>query len=456
VKSIVDTQSPTRVRLVIEVPIEELEPGLKDACREACRRSGVAGQATIAGFRKGKLPFLHAIDQRVGGTVLPQEVETAILTLVSAAVREHEMKPLGRPEIEITELHAGGLLTFAAVVEVHPDVALPDLSAIVVEAHPISVGEADIEESIGELREHLATFELVDHPATTGDIVHIDLRSTIGGVTIEGAQTSDLVYEIGSRQSLAGVDEAIVASAQLSTGLDECLVGLNAGESTTIPVRLVGGEFAGCDADVAVNVIAVKRRHLPEPDDQFASRVGNFITMQELRGDMRERLTQAKKIEQLESIRNSALEQITTASAVTAPQGLLRDEVEHRRQWMHAELRRLGTSLNDYLAAADQTEDQITAELYHATSQRICNQLVLDEFANTENVHISEQDVGEMISHRAQRTGIPTQTYYQQLTRNGAIEAIYTDTRRAKTLSIIMQRVTIKDSNGIRLSLNDL
>src|SRR5205823_2209453 len=133
VKSTVETLGPTRVRLAIEVPFAELEPSLRKAYRD------IAAQVTIPGFRKGKVPTA-VIDQRFGrATVLSEAVDDAVRTNIVAAVREHEVRSLGRPSVEITELVDGQPLKFTAELDVRPELTLPDLSAI-----SVTVDEAAI------------------------------------------------------------------------------------------------------------------------------------------------------------------------------------------------------------------------------------------------------------------------------------------------------------------------
>jgi trigger factor len=137
VKSTVETLSPTRVRLAIEVPFDELEPSLKKAYRE------IGSQVSIPGFRKGKVPAA-VIDQRVGrGTILTEAVQGAIPEQILAAVREHEVRTLGRPEVEITEFGDGQPLRFTAELDVRPEITLPDLSSITVTVDEIQLADSE-------------------------------------------------------------------------------------------------------------------------------------------------------------------------------------------------------------------------------------------------------------------------------------------------------------------------
>ncbi|MBE1484368.1 trigger factor [Plantactinospora soyae] len=435
-KSTVETLSPTRVRLAIEVPFVELEPSLKKAYRE------IGSQVTVPGFRRGKVPA-SVIDQRVGrGTVLNEAVQDAIPDNILAAVREHDVKTLGRPEVEITEFNDGDSLKFTAEVDVRPEIALPDLSTVEVTVDELQIDETEIDQQVGSLRERFATLKTVERPAQDGDYVQIDLAATVDGEEVPGGSATNISHEVGSKQLLPG--------------LDEVLVGVSAGESKTFVTQLVGGDFAGRDAEVAVTVRTVKEKELPALDDEFAQLASEFDTLEELRGDVRERVSKSKKVEQIYAARDRALEQMVAAADVPAPEGVVREEVEHRKQAMVDQLERIGASLEEYLTSEEKTEEQIDAELTEAATEGVKIQLLLDTLADAEEVQVSDDEFGHEIVHRAQRAGLAPQQYYDQLVRSGAAGAVFGDVRRGKALAMVMERIKISDSAGNPVNLEEL
>ncbi|MEU8089006.1 trigger factor [Micromonospora sp. NPDC049101] len=435
-KSTVETLSPTRVRLAIEVPFVELEPSLKKAYRE------IGSQVQVPGFRRGKVPTA-VIDQRVGrGTVLNEAVQEAIPENILAAVREHDLKTLGRPEVEITEFNDGDSLNFTAEVDVRPEITIPDASSIEVTVDELQIDESEIDEQVKNLRERFATLKTVERAAAEGDYVQIDLNATVDGEDVPGGQASNISHEVGSKQLLPGLDEAVV--------------GLAAGEDTTFTTQLVGGDFAGRDAEVAVTVRTVKEKELPELNDEFAQMASEFDTIEELRGDLRSRVTQGKQVEQIYAARDKALAQLVEAADIPAPEGVVREEVESRKQAMVDQLERIGASMEEYLAAEDKTEEQIDAELTEAATEGVKVQLLLDTLADAEDVQVSDDEFGHEIVHRAQRAGMAPQQYYDQLARSGAAAAVFGDVRRGKALAAVMERITIKDSAGNEVTLDAL
>ncbi len=435
-KSTVETLSPTRVRLAIEVSFAELEPSLKKAYRE------IGAQVTIPGFRRGKVPTA-VIDQRVGrGAVLNEAVQEVIPSQFLAAVREHEVKTIGRPEVEITEFTDGAPLKFTAEVDVRPEITLPKLEDIEVTVDEIQIGDNEVDEQLTGLRDRFATLKTVERPAADGDFVQVDLAAHVDGEEVPGGSASNVSHEVGS--------------GQLLPGLDEALVGMSANESKTFTTQLVGGDYAGRDAEVSVAVRGVKEKQLPELDDDFAQLASEFDTLDELRDDLRTRLTRVKRVEQLYEARDKALKALVEAADVPTPEGVVREEVEERKEAMNGQLERIGASMDEYLAAEGKTQEEVDTELAEAAVEGVRIQLVLDTLADAEDIQVSDDEFGQEIVSRAQRAGVAPQQYYDQLIRAGMAGAVFGDVRRGKALAQVMERVKITDSAGNQLSLDDL
>jgi len=282
----------------------------------------------------------------------------------------------------------------------------------------------------------------VERAAQVGDYVQIDLAATVDGAEVPGGTASNISHEVGSKQLLPG--------------LDDVLVGMSAGESTTFVTQLVGGDYAGRDADVAVTVRTVKEKQLPALDDEFAQLASEFDTLAELRDDLRERLTRVKRVEQLYAARDKALDALVKATDVPAPESVVREEVEHRKQAINDQLERIGASMEDYLSSEGKTEEQVDTELQQAAEEGVKIQLVLDTLADSEDIQVSDDEFGHEIVHRAQRAGVAPQQYYDQLIRNGTAAAVFGDVRRGKALTLVLERATITDSAGNPVDLEAL
>ena len=435
-KSTVETLSSTRVRLDIEVPFAELEPSVKKAYRD------ISAQVTIPGFRRGKVPAA-VIDQRVGReAILGEAVQGAIPEQLVAAMREHEVSHLGRPDIQITEFADGQPLRFTAEVDVRPKLTLPELSEIEVTVDAIQVADEDVDTQLDGLRQRFATLKTVDRPAQRGDYVQIDLAATVDGEEVPGGTASNLSHEVGSNQLLPGLDDSVA--------------GMSAGESATFTTKLVAGDYAGRDAEVAVTVRTVKERELPALDDEFASMASEFDTLDELRDDLHGRLERVRRVEQLYSARDKALEALVQRADVPAPEGVVRDETEGRRQAMVDQLERMGATMEDYLESEGKTEEQLEGELRDSAEEATKIQLVLDAVADAFEIQVTDDEYGREVVQRASRAGVAPKEYYEQIVRAGLGPQVYIDVRRGKALGRVLDRVTIVDTGGQRVSTEAL
>jgi trigger factor len=436
VESTVETLGPTRVRLAIEVPFAELEPSVKRAYRQ------IGAQVTIPGFRKGKVPNL-VIDQRVGrGTILNEAIQGAIPEQLLAAVRQHEVRSIGRPSVEITEFADGEPLKFTAELDIRPEITLPELDGFEVTVDPVAVTDEAIDEQIEALRARFGTLTGVERPVQRGDFVQLDLAATVDGEEVPGGTATNLSHEVGSNQLLPGLDESVE--------------GMSAGESTTFTSTLVAGEFADREAEVSVTVRTVKERELPPLDDDFAQLASEFDTLAELRADIATRLARVHRRQQLVQARDRALEALAEASEIPVPEGVLSDEVDARRKALVDRVESAGLTLDDFLAADNKTEDDLTNDLSAAASKAIRNQLLLDALADAEEVEVSDDEFTAEVVHRAQHAGMPPQQYYDQLVQAGLTSSIAVDVRRNKALISTLEKVTVKDGDGTVLSLDEL
>ena len=307
-KSAVENLNPTRVKLSVEVPYDELKPSLDEAY------AAIGQQIQIPGFRKGKVPA-RIIDQRVGReAVLQEAINEALPEFFGKAVDEHDLQPLGQPEVEITEVPTdeSSELKFTVEVDTRPEITLPDFSAISVEVDPLEVSDDDVEEGLTTLRERFGTLVGVERPAAQGDFVSIDLNAKVGDQEVDSV--NGVSYEVGSGNMLPGMDEAIE--------------GLSAGESKEFTAPLAGGDFEGQDADCVVTVVSVKERQLPELDDDFAQLASEHDTIDELKTEVREQVEQRKKFEQGIQARDKVLDQLLDTVEIGVPESIVKAEVD--------------------------------------------------------------------------------------------------------------------------------
>jgi trigger factor len=428
VKTDVEELSPTRVRLTVEVPFDELKPSLDKAYREVSR------QVRIPGFRPGRVPP-PVIDSRIGrGVVLSQAVDDALPALYSKAVNEADISTLGQPEVEITSLDDGKELTFTAEVDIRPKFELPDLSSLSVTVDNTLVSPDEVAEYLGQLQERFASLKGVQRPVQTDDYVSIDLSASVDGEPVEDAQASGLSYQVGSESLLDGLDAA--------------LVGMEAGQSATFRTELAGGEFAGREADVTVTVHSVKVKEVPGLDDDFAQLASEFDTLGELRASTRAQLERMKSTQQVVQARDRALDALLDKIDIPLPEGVIQTEVEHNRDSLVQQLERAGATLDGYLEMANQTPEQFDADLEQRARRAVKVSLILDQVAREEELNVDQAELSAYVTRQAEQMGVPPQRLAQQWAEDGRLSAAAGEVLRGKAVNLIAERVKVTDASG--------
>jgi trigger factor len=437
VKSTVERLSPTRVRINVEVPFDELKPDFDRAYKK------IAQQVKIPGFRPGKAPA-RILEARLGrGVVLDEVVNGAIPAKYTEAVAaSDELTPIGRPDIEVTEIADGERLAFTAEVDVRPEITLPDLDDLTVSVDDVEVSDEQVDEQLQNLRARFGTLATVERPAGQDDFVLIDLSATVDGVAVEEAQTSGFSYQVGQ--------------GGLIEGLDEAVQGLSAGESATFTSQLVAGEHAGRDAEITVTVTAVKERTLPDANDEFAQLASEFDTLDELTADLRERLGRVRRMEQATQARDKVLEALVEGTEVPLPQSAVDAEYDSRLHeavhgFEHDEER-----FAQFLSAQGKSREEFDTEAREDAENSVKTRLVLDALADAEEVSVNDQELTERIVHQAQQYQMPPEEFVQRIQQAGQLGAIYADVRRSKALITAVRAATVTDPSGAPVDLSEL
>ena len=434
-QSAVETLSPTRVRLTVDVPFEELKAELDSAYKK------IGSQVRVQGFRPGKVPP-RILDQRVGrGVVLEEAIQEALPRLYSEAVADSGVAPVGRPEVDVTQLDDGTALTFTAEVDVRPDFEVPAFDSISVTVDDAVVTDEDVTKQVDELRERFAKLNPVERAAGAGDFVTLDLVATVDGTEVPGGTATGLSYEVGSGDLLEGLDEAVT--------------GKSAGDAGTFTTTLVAGDFEGQAAEVAVTVQAVNERELPAADDTWAETTG-FGSFDELQTDVRTRLERVKALEQGVAARDKVLEALLAAIEVPLPESVVEAEVEWRRQTTTQQLQQAGMTLDQYLESEGKGEEEFDEEVKTSAADAVKAQLVLDAIADAEELGVTDAELTDQVVRRAQRAGVSPDQYAQSIVQSGQLQGLVSEVRRGKALAAVMEAATITDASGAAVDLEAL
>ncbi|MFL0566653.1 trigger factor [Microbacterium sp. 179-I 1D1 NHS] len=418
VTSTVEQLSPTRVKLHITVTPEELKPSISHAYEH------IAQDVQIPGFRKGKVPA-PIIDQRVGReAVLEHAVSEGLDVFYREAVTANDVRIVGRPAAEIVEWPStkdfSGDLKVEVEVDVRPEFELPAYDDITIEVDAVETDEAAVDAELDKLRSRFGTLVTVDRPAKAGDFVELDLVATIDGNEIDRAE--GVSYEVGSGELLEGIDEAVES--------------LTAGEDTTFRSKLVGGDHAGEEAEVAVTIKAVKERELPEADDDFAQVASEFDTIGELRESLVERVSEQSVFTQGSAARDKLIEVLIEKADIPVPAKLVEDEV------------------HTHLEGEGRLEDDVhRAEVTEASEKQFRTQMILDKIAEKHEVQVSQEELTQYLIQSSAQYGMSPQDFVNALQEGNQIPMMVGEVARNKALAVALGKVTVVDTNGKTVDL---
>lgn len=424
-KSAVETLTPTRVKLDVEVSFEELKPSITEAYKT------IGTQVQVPGFRKGKVPN-SLIDQRVGrGYVLETAINSGLNGWYQEAVVENKLIPLSRPEVEITEVPdpsgTDGVVKFQVELDIRPEIELPAYEGLEVEVAAVEASEEDTTKALDELRGRFGTLKAEDRPAAEGDFLTINIDAKIDGVEVDSA--ADLSYQVGAGNMLDGLDEAAT--------------GLSAGEEAIFNTKLAGGEHAGEEAQVTVKVTSVKVRELPEANDDFAQLASEFDTIAELKEDLAKQAAESKTVEQGVEARDKVLEKLVALVEVPVPDSVIAEQLE---QHFRPE--------NSHGAEEHDTEEH-RAEVKENTEKAFRNEIILDAIAEKEEVSVSQAELIDYIVSSASQYGMDPNQFAQMLDSSGQVNMIVGEVRRRKALAAVLGKAVVKDSEGAVVDLTD-
>jgi len=436
VKSAVETLGPTRAKLTVEVPFEELKPSLDKAYQT------IAQQINVPGFRRGKVPPM-VIDRQVGrGAVLEQAINEVVPQKYVEALQTHDLQPLAQPDIEVTRMEDNESIEFTAEVDVRPEIEVPEWHGLTAEVDAVEVSDDDVAEQVDALRERFGTLTDVERAATEGDFVVIDLVATQGGQPVEGAEVSGMSYRVGRGGMLDGLDDA--------------LEGMSAGEEKVFGSQLVGGDLVGEEVQVQVKVSQVQEQQLPDLDDEFAQLASEFDTVEELTDDVRGRLGNGKRLEQAAAARDAVLEKLLELVEVPLPDSLVTDELNERRTNVEQQLMYAGLTLEKYLEDEGQTQDEYEADLERRVRDAVAAQFVLDAVANDLELGVDQNELTQHMVRRAQQSGQDPQEFANHMFEHNHIPDLVAEIRRGKALAEIVESANVVDSSGQVLDLKNL
>ena len=391
IKTSVTTLKDNKVQLDVEVPKDEV------AARIDHTISHLAHDVNIPGFRKGKVPRSVLISRFGKETILTQTLNDALPMWYEAAVADSGIKPVDNPELDFEGLEDNDAsFSFKATVPVRPRPSLPRYAGIEVEKEVVEVSDAEVEEPIERLRKCTASLEPVEgRPAARGDFVVIDFTGHIDDEPIEGGAGKDHMLELGSSSFIPGFEDQI-------EGMEK---GRSKKLKLTFPEDYQPEKLAGQEAVFDVTLKEIKERNLPETNDEFASEASEFDTIEELRSDIRSRMTKAREDAAERLFEEQVLEKVVTETEVEMPPVMLDRRTEQIRADFIATLKDNGLSWESYIEQAGASPEELEENFKMRAEQTLKQEMVLDAVAEIEEIEIGEEEIDEEMRSGAKAMG---------------------------------------------------
>ena len=424
VKTIVKELPESRVRVEAEVTPDEIERSVQRTARAMGR------DLRMPGFRKGKVPPPVVI-QRVGReAVVDEAVRGQIGRWYLDAIDDAGIKPVGDPQLDIGDLPAQGQpLTFSIEIGVRPTATLGTYKGVEVGKREAAADEEAVQGELDALRERSARLETVDEPAGENDFIVMDYRGTIDGVAFAGGEARDQLIELGS--------------GRLVPGFEEQLTGAKAGDQRTVEITFPddygADELKGRDAEFEVTVNEVKRKELPELDDDFASDAAGFDTLDELREDIASKLREADENRLEAEFREAVLDAVVADAKIEVPETLV--DARARELWdrMIHSLGHQGITRENYLRIAGKDEDEIIAEARPDAEQALRREAVIAAVVEAEDITPSDGDLLDALQASAAREGTTPEKLRERLEKAGRLDELKEDIAQRQAVDLLAE-----------------
>ncbi|MDF2658659.1 MAG: tig [Paenibacillus sp.] len=413
-----------KVVLNVEVDAEQVASALDRAFKK------VAAKANIPGFRKGKVPR-QIFEAKFGVESLYQDaVDILLPESYVKALDETEIKPVDRPDVEIEQFGKGQAFVFKATVTVKPEVQLGEYKGLEVVQKESAVSEEEIAEELKRLQQrHAELVVLEEGTAENGDIAVIDFDGSVDGVPFEGGKAEKHSLELGSGSFIPGFEEQVVGMAK----------GEEKDVNVTFPEEYHSEELKGKAAVFKVVLHDIKRKNLPELDDEFAKDVSEFDTLEEFKQDIQKRL-QERKEQANEQDRESAVVEKAAANAeVEIPDAMITSEVDRMFEDFTNRLKMQGMDIDMYLKFTGQDQATVKQQMRTDAERRVRNDLVLEAIAKAENISATEEEINGELDRLASQYQRSVEEIRVILSANGSLDSIEHDLIVKKTVDFLVE-----------------
>ena len=393
--------SGNKAKLTFTIPAEQFDEAMQKAFLK------LRGRINVPGFRKGKAPR-RMIETLYGeGIFYDDAFELIFPDAYEAAVKEYDLHPVDRPEIDLDEIGSGKDLKFHLEVFVRPDVKLGEYKKLTVEAEKQQLTDDMVDARISADQDKASrTVDVDDRAVQEGDTVNLDYAGSVDGVAFEGGTAQGQTLKIGSHQFIPGFEEQ--------------MVGMQIGEEKDLQVKFPdeyhAEELKGKDAVFHVKVNGIQVTEKPELDDDFAADISEFNTFAEYKDSIVKELTDRINKNNDAAAENALVEKAVENAEMDVPQAMIDDQAEYMVREMGMRMSYQGLKMEDYLKYTGQTVEDLKAMYKPEAEKRVRTELVIDAIRKAEKVEPGEADVERAIVDQAERSGMDVEDFRKNLT----------------------------------------
>ncbi len=416
------------VKLTFEVSSEQFEEGIKKAYAKNAKKYSVPG------FRKGKVPRSIIEKYYTEAVFYDDAVNFVLPDAYEAALKEAEVESVAKPEIDVEEIKKGEPVVFTALVTTKPEVKLGKYKGITIEKIEHNVTDEDVDKDIEATQKKNARLITVeDRAIENGDIAVIDFEGFADGVAFPGGKGEDYELEIGSGTFIPGFEEQLIGKKN-----DE-----DAEVNVTFPEEYHAPELAGKDATFKVKIHEIKVRELPELNDDFASEVSEFDTLDEYKKDVRTRLEKAAEDKTKAETENAIIDKVCEASEIDIPDAMIEAQIDRMVNDFTQRLAYQGLNLDMYMQYTGATKESFREGFREQASKQVRVSLVLEEVAKQEGITANQEEIDDKLVDMGKQYNMEVEKL-KELLQPADMENLEKEIALTKTIEMLVNKAKIK------------
>lgn len=420
------TENKNEVKLSFTVEAEKFEEAMKKVYVKTAK------YFNIPGFRKGKAP-MQLVERQYGSEIFYEDAFNEVAPEVyDAAIKENNIKAVSRPDIDITQMEKGKELIFTAVVQTKPEVNVGKYKGIEIKKIEYNVSDEDVNHELGHMQERNSRLVSIDdRPVEKGDTTVIDFEGSVDGVPFEGGKAEGHELEIGSNTFIPGFEDQII--------------GMKLDEERDINVKFPEDYFSeqlkGKDAVFKIKLHEIKKKELPELDDEFAKDVSEFDTLDELKKSIKERIEVENKNKEKYETEEAAIKVVCDNTELDIPSGMIEMEIDNMVKDIESRLSYQGLKLEQYLQMIGKTEAEMRKEFEEQATRSVKSRLVLEAIVNAEDLKAVDEEITEKLKEMAKQYNKDE----KELLENEQLKSYIADNMKTeKAIEFIVKNAKIK------------